>query len=206
MKSVVFSLLSLIVLTGCIGDKSEDSSSDGQGPGISQLIAPALPAVPVLAVDKIFPTEFESIDAKLGFNQTIESLNVQDQSGYSQDWLNYVEFEAQDNFVGVFKFDLGRNITEVKSLKLKFNYLGTNLQVWKFSLKDITTGEWVDVGDNSSITPWVWSEVTVEINNPEKFVNLTGKMELKYSSNFAPDALVKEKSYLDYLELELGSL
>lgn len=208
MKTILFSMLSLVLLTGCI-DKMregllEKSEMNQQSREISKFIAPPLAAV---NIQEIFPREFIAIDAKLGSGQSIDSLATLDQAGNSQDWLNYVELDAENNFAGIFKFDLGQNINEVKSLKLKFNYFGTSAQYqdWKFSLKDITTGAWIAVANNSQATPWIWSKIEVVIENPEKFVNLSGTIDLKYTSEMTAGAH-KEKSYLDFLSLEIQSL
>lgn len=211
MKTIVFPLLAIVLLSGCINQK-EKSASENQSQGVSQLIAPPLVAGPtsptkVVETQEISPKEFVAVDATLGSDQTIESLAALD-SKSTADWLNYVEFAANNNFEGIFKFDLEKSISEVKSLKLKFNYFGTSaeFQHWKFSLKDINTNEWVIVADNSHVTPWVWSKIEIEIAEPSRFVNLNGTVELRYSSEFAAGATYKEKSYLDYLALEIRSL
>lgn len=207
MQAFSLSVLSVIFLTSCTDAdlKLKKKVQGGETVAVSRVVAE-----PLATAEKnvLYPVNKESLDAKLGWNQSLEALATLDQSGTNRNWTSYVELTPESNLAGTLEFDLGHAVSEVQSLKLSLNYYGykSDLQEWKFQLKDQETGDWVTVADNSEITPWEWSKVEAKIENPTRFVNANGTINLRYISEFQQAEMYKGALFLDYLALELVSL
>lgn len=204
-------IFSLIFLTSCIGkimERTADKVETKSDSTVSPLTAPTAPEIEnKTETTVLFPHEAIALDGKLGDGQSVELLSINDQSKLEQDWFKYMQLEPVENFSTIFKFDLKKAVTEVQKLTLSFNFLGyrADTKEWKFEMRDLVTGEWVTVGNNATVTPWYWSLITVSIENPERFVNLNGTIELRLNADFSESSLYKTPVYLDYLSLEVSA-
>lgn len=70
---------------------------------------------------------------------------------------------------------------------LRVNFKGplVSKQPWIWSLYDFDQGAWVKVGDNTGVTPLIWTMLSFPVSNVTRFVSPTGLIKLMLHSNNA---------------------
>lgn len=202
-------LVSLLLLVACSEYKSS-STEISTNTTTKNAVEERVVIEETTVTQKLAPLEL-TIDKGTMGHPTIDSLLAKEQNpGDANVWANYLQLSpaADDTFSGVFRFKIEGEISKVQSLALNFNYLGygTEYQTWKVEAKDQVSGEWVKIADNSSVVGWTWSEVVVEIDQPENFVDAAGSILIRYSSETPADPGRNDNSFLDYLALDVTYL
>ncbi len=135
--------------------------------------------------------------------QPLSALSTLDQSGTANDWGRYLAFyPSAGGYQGVFSFQLPASVprSTVGALYVGANYKGQpgSSQRWTFDLLDVTTQQWVTVGDNSAVTQsGIWT--TIQSNataDVARFVANSGLIQLRFATASSLDS-----SKLDFLAL-----
>lgn len=158
--------------------------------------------LPASALD-LFPN---SLKERRGSNggQPLSVLTVQDQSATQDHWDRYLEVHPADNgYRGDFFFSLPGDFDadDIESLAISANYRGEERaeQRWRWQLRDFAAKRWVTLGDNGTVTGWVWSSQRFAVpGNAQDYVNSSGKLKLRYLTQRTLEA-----SHLDYLALHV---
>lgn len=134
----------------------------------------------------------------IGDEQSIDALDVLDQSGDDDDWLNYVEFEPDGrhrSFIDLPAAGRGDLLT------VTLNYRGPDWQDsrWRMSLYDYEADAWVRVYTNRTAPDWEWTTTVLSIEDGARFVD-EGYVLTRWVSSHDSDA-----SQLDALTFVLSS-
>lgn len=137
-------------------------------------------------------------------DQGLSAIMDRDQSGYSDDWLSYLEFyPASNGLISVFSFDMARDLADqqIDSIELITNFRGPERreQRWRWHLRNFETNRWSYLGDNANVPNWRWATRRHAAGGTLKdHINASGKMHVLYSSLQSYD-----DSNLDYVALKL---
>jgi len=121
------------------------------------LLLPALLACSssALTLTTLVPSSYTTTSGTSGGQAVATSIDLQDESGTTNVWTKYVEFQttATANYAGYQVFTLPTSIapSSVTAIQLKVNYLGplSGVQTWTWHLFNWSTNAYVTVGTNS---------------------------------------------------------
>jgi hypothetical protein len=126
----------------------------------------------------------------------VAALGVQDQSGSTDTWSKYVEFDPKSGstYAGYQTFTLPTTVTpsSIKTIQLQANYKGpaTGTTVWTWQIYNWTAGAWVTVGTNAGAPDWgSWKLLSFPVSGTlSNYVRASdGAMMVQLLSNNAKD-------------------
>lgn len=130
--------------------------------------------------------------------QPVSVLGVRDQSGTTNTWSKYIEFNGR--YEGYATFPVPASITpaSVTGVRVNANYRGpaTATQTWTWSVYDWTTNAWVVVGTNATAPDWgAWKLLSFTAGGtPSQYVSAAQGVRVQVKSNNAAD-----NTDIDYL-------
>jgi Glycoside-hydrolase family GH114/N-terminal glycosyl-hydrolase-114-associated domain/Fibronectin type III domain len=134
--------------------------------------------------------------------QPVTALGVQDQSGTTDTWAKYVEFNGQYAGYATYALPAGISPSSVTGLQVLANYRGpaTTTQTWTWSVWNWSTGAWAPLGTNAGAPDWgAWRQLTFTASGtPSAYVSSTQGVRVQLRSNNAADA-----ADVDYLAVSL---
>lgn len=154
----------------------------------------------------VYPTDVRIVRGSIS-GQPLSVLNQLQQSGSSEqnnDWNAYVEVTPdKKRFNGhfVFEVDPAYKQAAISAIRVATNTLaaGYGEQRWSFQLRDFQAKRWVWVYGNRVSTPWHWYQrEKVFKDNPQRFINQSGSIKLRYISNNNADV-----SAIDFMQVEI---
>ncbi|HEX4489497.1 MAG TPA: kelch repeat-containing protein [Terriglobales bacterium] len=144
----------------------------------------------------LVPTSYITTLGSSG-GQSVSALGVQDQSGSTDTWNKYVEFDPKSGstYVGYQTFTLPTTVTpaSIKTIQVQANYKGpaTGTTVWTWQIYNWTSGAWVTIGTNAGAPDWgSWKLLSFPASGTlSNYVRATdGAMMVQLLSNNAKDA------------------
>lgn len=193
---VFFCLVSLLV-TACGGDGGTNATPpEAREAKWGLLAADATAGALALPV---------SLAVKPGSASTssTDALGVEDQTGDDDDYNSYVDFTpARGGLTAVFALAIPAGVDATKAnVTLVANYRGWDKaqQAWKFSVYDLTSSSWVQVGDNAAAAAWQWTELRFALPGKLSRYASAGRIQVRFATTSR-----KENANLDYLAAELS--
>jgi hypothetical protein len=141
----------------------------------------------------------------LSGTEAVTVLNVQNETGTAETANSHITLSTPNttNYIGYRLYQLPATLlpTWINKLQLRANYKGDtiNLQTWTWFAYDWLGAKWVKLGDNTQAGNNTWTLLSfAPAANPQRFVNDTGKIKIKFISNNASD-----DAKLDYEAIRL---
>ncbi|RPH61619.1 MAG: hypothetical protein EHM81_03885 [Chloroflexi bacterium] len=144
------------------------------------------------------PVSFTNITGNSQGN--VGSLSRKDQSGTANNPSRFMSFNTpQVNYRGyrVYQLPTGVDEASIGSFQIKVNFKGPaySTQRWHWLLYDWTYQKWVQVGNNKNATANVWSLLTFNRANVQRFISPEGQIRLRLnSSNATGNAKIDSES------------
>lgn len=107
----------------------------------------------------LVPTSYVTTLGSSG-GQSVSAMDVLDESGSSNTWTKYVEFDAKSGstYAGYQTFLLPTSTapSSLKTMQIQANYQGPAIgtTVWTWQMYNWTTATWVTVGNNAGAPDW----------------------------------------------------
>jgi len=141
----------------------------------------------------LVPSSYVTTSGSSGGQAVASSIDVLDETGTTNTWTKYVEFQTTTknaNYAGYQLFTLPTSIapTSVTAIQVKVNYQGPSTagQTWTWQLYDWSTPGYVTVGTNAGAPAWgAWTVLTFNASgNLARFVHAgDGQMKVQLLSN-----------------------
>jgi len=136
-------------------------------------------------------------------DQGVGVLAAANQTGSSDGWKDYLEiYPSRDGFRGVLTYALDgdRAIDDVDALHLVANWRGPqrSLQRWRLRAKNVRTGLWRKVLDNTGLHDWRWQRQRAAFpGEPSDWIDSFGRIRLQVVSESGSDNLNIDSLQLD---------
>jgi hypothetical protein len=126
--------------------------------------------------------------------QPVSNIQVRDESGNTNEWSKYVEFQGQaTHYAGYRTYSLPGSINPscVRAMQVQVNYRGpakTN-QGWTWQIFDWAHNAWVKIGDNSQALDWgAWKVLAFNVGGVlTNYIRADGAISLSLFSSSAVD-------------------
>ena len=135
----------------------------------------------------------------------LDSLAVMDQTGLDDDSKKNIYFkETGSNLKAQLKFSVPADLDThlLTGMKVKINWLGPHSddQAWSWSLKNVNSSEWDEVGGNfEGGADWLWTLFSTRIDgDASRYIGTDHKIVLQYKTSNGSN-----NSNIDFLGLEL---
>lgn len=122
-------------------------------------------------VSTLVPSSYVTISGTDGGQAASTSIDILDESGTTNTWNKYVEFQTTSNatYVGYQVFSLGTSIppSSVTGLQVKVNYQGpdTGTQTWTWQIYDWIHSSYATIGTNAGAPSWgAWTILTFNVS------------------------------------------
>jgi hypothetical protein len=141
----------------------------------------------------LVPSSYVTTEGTDGGQPVSSSIDILDESGTTNTWSKYVEF--QNLYTGYQVFTLSTSISpsSITAMQVKVNYQGpsTSTQTWTWKIYNWTTGAYTTVGTNAGAPDWgTWKVLTFNISGTfSNYVRRSdGQIRLQLLSNNSADA------------------
>ncbi|MGA8309619.1 MAG: hypothetical protein WB755_06290, partial [Terriglobales bacterium] len=144
-------------------------------------------------VTTLVPLSYVTTAGTTSGQPVASSIDLLDESGTSNIWNKYVEFQGKYAGYQVFNLPVGIAPSAVKSIQIQFNYQGpaTASQTWTWQIYDWVSAAYVTVGTNTGAPDWgAWKLFTFTVPGTlSNYVRSSdGQVRIQLLSNNAADA------------------
>ncbi|WP_413291450.1 hypothetical protein [Bdellovibrio sp. HCB337] len=149
----------------------------------------------------IYPLSVKTVAGKTS-TRNLSALMLQDQSGTSTLWRNYVQFTpGASGYTGDFSFKAPMTSTNSLSFSLNYKGLPRSQQEWLISLYNNKTKSFDVIGNNGAAANETWSLLKFSVQqNASDYINAQGNLTLRYSTKSS-----LKRSNLDTMSISLGA-
>ncbi|MGV8969806.1 MAG: endo alpha-1,4 polygalactosaminidase [Microbacteriaceae bacterium] len=158
------------------------------------------------ATATIAPSSIVSTKGSIASGQSVSNLAVKDQSGTTDTFSKYVEFDTiSTGYAGYRQYAVPGSVapSSVTGISVAANYRGPtqSQQSWTWSLYNWTTSSWTTLGNNSGASSWVWKSLTfASPTSASSYVSSTGAVRVQLSTTTGVD-----NALLDYEAITVTS-